>query len=129
MVIYSYIDSPTLFAIIGFQVRIWNVGTLNILPGTEFVNNSARLDDTNSIGALMVIGSHVNATGVSMVGNSGNLGGAAWIYNSGLKASLTGCSFVGNTAVSSSGALYFQGLDRCGGGPVRVFQNYREETL
>ena len=60
----------------------------------------------------MVIDSHVNAMGLSMIGNSGNLGGAAWIYNSGLTASLTGCSFVGNAAVSSAGAIYFQGLDR-----------------
>ena len=91
---------------------MWRVGILNILLGTEFVNNSARLDDSNSFGAIMLIESHLNATGLSMRGNSGTWGGAAFVQTSGHNATLKDCSFDGNVAGNGAGAIYLEGLKR-----------------
>jgi hypothetical protein len=98
--------------VLDLQVRMWRVGILNILLGTEFVNNSARLDDSNSFGAIMLIESHLNATGLSMRGNSGTWGGAAFVQTSGHNATLKDCSFDGNIAGNSAGAIYLEGLKR-----------------
>ena len=100
--------------VLDLQVRMISVGILNILPGTEFVNNSARLDDYNSVGAIMLYESHLNATGLSMRGNSGSWGGAVYVqsmYN-GHNATLKDCSFDGNIAGDSAGAIYLFGLTR-----------------
>ena len=89
-----------------------SVGILNILPGTEFVNNSARLDDPDSRGAIMLYESHLNATGLSMRGNSGALGGAAFVSTSGHNATLKDCSFDGNIAGHRAGAILMIRLTR-----------------
>ena len=36
------------------QARLHTVGSLTILPGTEFVNNSANMVDPQSVGAMLV---------------------------------------------------------------------------
>ena len=82
------------------------------INNVNFVNNTVRQNDSQTAaqgGAIYANGASTTINNVTFVANSGSLGGAIYATKNTENMQINGCTFIGNSAITTGGAIY------CGG--------------